>query len=95
MSPLELDILLHYHARTNEYADGDPYVMTAPAVRDAINRFVGEDGLLKYRDRQQSGRSGTYELTERGRVYVEHVLALPLPVQTWKMPLPNTKEPQP
>lgn len=27
-----------------------------------------------------------YEVTERGRIYVEAIRDLPLPVQTWRMP---------
>ena len=91
MSPLELDILLHYHTRGNEYADGDADVMTSQSVRQAIDRFMNVDGMLQYRVRKHLGCGATYELTERAKVYVEHILSQPLPIATWKMPPQEAK----
>ena len=79
MTPLQLEILLHYYACANDFRDGD---FSAPAVREAIDRF--KDGEMLTID---DGKGvATYMLTERGRVYVEAVLAVPLPERRWVMP---------
>lgn len=79
MSPLEIEILLHYHSRTNDYRGGD---FTAPAVREAINNFRDCEEMLCP---CESG-SRTYRLTERGRVFVDALQRLPLPRRVWLMP---------
>lgn len=84
MTPFELDILLHYFA----CADDHPVVHRNPPIwpetRDA---FIAED--LMADNLPDSGRTATYRLTERGRAYIEFVLAVPLPVNTWQLPQPN------
>jgi len=79
MTPLEIDILLHYYCRAVDYRDGD---FSAPAVRSAIDMFRGELELLKPCD--EGGK--TYQLTARGLVYVQALQNVPLPVQKWVMP---------
>jgi len=32
-------------------------------------------------------RTGSYQLTDRGEVFVKHILHLQLPVASWKMPI--------
>lgn len=67
ISALELRILLHY------YYSPDPWGSEGGvAVNHAFSRFYAE-GLL---DRCDGGR--TY-LTEKGKFYVEHILATPFP----------------
>ena len=79
MTPLQIDILLHYYARANDYLDGD---FSAPAVRQAIDDFKSENMLER-----ATGESGaTYQITERARVYIEVLLSVPLPMQRWVMP---------
>lgn len=81
MSPLMIEILLHYFARTNDYRDGD---FSASAVRDAITWFHEHEHLLE--QTPVGPRHAAYVLTDRGRVYVEALLSVPLPVQKWVMP---------
>ena len=81
MTPLQLMILLHYFACANDFRDGD---FSAPAVRDYINDFRDNLGLLTSENR--TNNSACYAITERGRVFVEHLLSQPLPVQVWAMP---------
>lgn len=82
MTPLEIEILLHYYGHSDDYRQGD---FSAPAVRDAIDRFKGHMELL-----EPEGQLGQvhhmYRLTERGKVYVEALMVIPLPVKAWKMP---------
>lgn len=81
MSPLELAILMHYYWSPNDFRDGD---FTAPMVRATIERFRDQDELLCL----NHGGVGdaTYKLTQRGRVFLDHLMAQPLPVQAWVMP---------
>jgi hypothetical protein len=87
VTPLQLEILLHYVYSPHDFREGD---FSAPAVREAIDIFRADlkdspydtAGLLT-----KSERPGqTYTLSERGRVYIEHLLSQPLPVQTWTVP---------
>lgn len=87
MSPLQLEILLHYYACANDFRDGD---FTAPAVSEAIEDFRCKDGLLCAGGDGNHGP--TYQLTPRGRVFVDALCALPLPEQVWVMPA-QAKEP--
>jgi hypothetical protein len=82
VSPLHIEILLHYRGRADDFRDGD---FSAPAVRDAINDFKGELGLLEL-EPAGSDFARTYRLTERGEVYVAALCALPLPTQRWVIP---------
>lgn len=79
MTPLDIEILLHYHSRANDFRDGD---FTAPAVAETIDSFRFAKDLL------QSDNLGPrkYKLTERGDAHVLALLNLPLPVAVWVTP---------
>lgn len=75
MTPLKLEILMHYHRNVADRADDDPAVKSA--VLDLLNVALLE----------RTGKiDPAFTLAERGRTYVEAVLATPLPVPAWKMP---------
>lgn len=80
MTPLEIEIVLHYHSRANDYRDGDHSV---PAVSDAIAHFCGAFELL---EETPLGMGAKYRLTDRGRVYAEALVKLPLPALRWMYP---------
>lgn len=82
MTPLQISILIHYYGCASDFRDGD---FDAPAVREAINMFKDEMGLLEERTEREIG-SAFYGLTERGHVYVEALKKVPLPVQKWTLP---------
>lgn len=79
MSPLQIEILLHYYCSPGDYRDGD---FSAPAVRETIDNFRGVDEMLRG---CESG-SRTYRLTDRGLAYVDALMRLPLPRKVWAMP---------
>ncbi len=82
MTPLEIEIILHYYARANDYRDGD---ISAPSVRETIDRFLEDEDILgSYPPCPESPRK--YHLTERGRIFVEALCALPLPEKHRVMP---------
>lgn len=80
MTPLQIEILLHYYAISEDYREGD---FSAPAVRDAIDEFRHELNLLEL---DASDGEREYKLTRRGEFYIESLLKIPLPVSEWKIP---------
>src|SRR3990167_7355510 len=83
MSPLEIEILLHYYYCQGDYQDGD---FSAPAVKNAIERFRDEYNLVEPTQSMDVYHDPHYRITERGRVFVEALCNMPLPVKTWVMP---------
>lgn len=70
-TPNDIDVMLHY------YCSGAPHPrIHAPAVHDAISRFLAAD-LLKYVEKD------IYEATEGGKLYVETLCSVPLPERKW------------
>ncbi len=80
MTPLEIEMLLHYYSRTNDYRDGD---FSAPAVRNALEWFKREEFLAT--DKAEPPKT-CYVIAERGRVYVEALKSVPMPERRWVMP---------
>jgi hypothetical protein len=80
MTPLQIEILLHYWSRAEDYRQGD---FTAPAVREAIDWFMHEGMLERNTD---ASRDTAYRTTERAQAWIEYVKSLPLPTHTWLMP---------
>lgn len=78
MTPLEIEILLHYHCRANDYLDGDT---SASAVGKAITTFKMEHMLEENLFEQRK-----YRLTDRGQFFVDHILALGMPEANWSLP---------
>lgn len=83
MNAVTLHILVHYYYRADDFRGGE---FRAPAVWDAL-QDLQKDYLLVLTDKAANTRT-TYELTIKGRVYVEALLQVPLPVQAWTMPAP-------
>ena len=90
MTPLEIEILLHYYTRSNDYRDGD---FSFPAVRETLDCFREDLNLIEYWPEDDNTRPDqTYRLTERGRIYAEALKAVPLPIQIWVMPDTSANE---
>lgn len=81
MTPFELDVLLHYYG----HADDHPHMFNPPPIwRETILRFIQEAVL-----QENAVINGQlYSLTERGRCYIDYILALPLPRLTYTMEKP-------
>lgn len=86
MTPLEIEMLLHYHCRADEHPRLD-----APAVRDALHGFL-KDGILRTRTveemRPAMVNGSSYTPTERGCTLVRALCAVPYPESRWVMPEP-------
>lgn len=76
MTPFEIDILMHYLTRANDYRDGD---FSAPILPATMQSFV-DQGLMTEEPEDSSRR---FNLTERGIAYCESLQCVPLPVQRW------------
>lgn len=87
MTPLEIEILMHYYCRADDYRDGDH---SAPAVKASLDSFVESDLLTLegFRpERFEDGRlKARYAVTDRTRAYLAALQEVPLPVQKWIMP---------
>lgn len=84
MTPLEIEIALHYYARANDYRDGD---LSAPAVRAAMDKFSAE-GLIE--STTDPDARAAYRRTPRLECYVHALCKTPLPIQQWVMPEQTT-----
>lgn len=75
MSPLEIEMLLHFHARADAYPWNG-----SPAESEALQRFRAE-GLV-----MEPVNVDLVKLSERGRAYIRFITTLPLPVANWTIP---------
>lgn len=80
MTPLQIKMMLHYFCCAGPYAEKDQHHATSDAVLLQRTQLIAE-GMLSP-TRCQSG----FHVTERGRVYVEALQAVPLPINKWVMP---------
>lgn len=77
MSPLEIEILLHYHVSPGDWREGD---FSAPKCNQVFQRFL-DNGLLMKSDKR------AYQITKKGEFYVtEGLCKVPLPKQVFVIP---------
>lgn len=85
-SPLHWQMLLHYYAIAEPYAQDRPGHANSLAVKAYTEQLL-KDNLIRPDETSGSG----YRVTDRGEVLVEYICNLPLPVQEWRMPLLTNK----
>ena len=81
MTPLQLQMLLHYYTRPTPYAEHEPLHARSFAVkeqREELERL----GLLEVCHQFDGG----YGVTDRGIAYIEGLKSLPLPEKHWIIP---------
>lgn len=85
MTPLELDILLHYYSHANDWRDGD---FTAPVCDETFNKFMLQGLLTRNIGDPNSGAEPNpqYRPTDRLNAFVHLLCKTPLPVQVWCHP---------
>ncbi len=76
MTPLKVEILLHYYSSPNDFRDLD-----APAIKEAIDEFVGL-GIMNYLPMNEYKRKIGIE-QDALDAYVTAILSVPLPKQKW------------
>ncbi len=93
MRPLDIEILLYYYTRCDDYRWHD--WAEAPELTRTIRGFASADfpggpllSLLTDAERGDFNRHTAYGITKRGEAYVEALMAVPLPIQVWVMPAP-------
>lgn len=74
MSPAHLKILLHYFTEIDDH----PRVLGDSTLLGAFVR----DGLLEINN-GRGPQEADYRITEKGIVFIQHVLSVPLPKQLW------------
>lgn len=80
MTPYEIDILLWYYARCEDHPDLE---RNPPVWRPTIAEFM-DRGLLSTPHTERC-----YELTPRGKAYVDALQRVPLPEQVWVTTYPT------
>lgn len=80
MTPLELEILLHYYSRAIDYREGD---FSSSAVEEAICKFINE-GMLE--DRKADDPKWKYKMTHKGYFFIDYIRNVPLPEMYWRIP---------
>lgn len=73
MNAVTFEILLFYYWSPEQFA------WTHSNSESGATRFLANNGLLK---RKEEG-AYFFEITKRGRVYIQHALDTPLPVHEW------------
>ena len=77
MTPLHLEILMHYYTRGVDYEH-----LTNETVREYLRHHL-QDGIMEQETDGTMVRA--YRVTEKGRVWIEHILNLPYPQHAWVM----------
>jgi hypothetical protein len=84
MSPFDIGVLLHYYA----HVDDHPRMRDNPPVwRQTVEWMLADDLLMASTD-----EAVTYQITERGRAYVNALQAVPLPVSKWITEWPKRED---
>lgn len=78
ITPLHIEIMLHYNCGTSDYRDGD---FSAPAVSNSINELYRNE-LLK----NTLTGNDRFCITEKGRAWIYGLCQTPMPIQKWVMP---------
>lgn len=77
MSPLEIEILLHYHTTPGDYPRQD-----APATKEAIAKFISHGILLDI-----PNDDAKYQVNRAAStVYVKAICDVHLPINIWVIP---------
>jgi len=72
MTPLAIEIMLHYHTRSDDFRDGD----FSAVVREIMDQLILKDEMLK---RRVQPCGPVFELTSKGKAYVAMLTNMPLP----------------
>lgn len=90
MTPLQVQILLHYQCRVTDYENGMGDHWNSKPVQDALLGFC-KAGILKFNATPTPAgyqKSSYIPVHEAMSVYIDAVCSVPLPVekQCWVMP---------
>lgn len=84
ITPVHLMVLLHYHVNTNQMPQIQENV---PAFSEAAGSMLRRGMLLEVSARADRTKGdATLALTEKGKFYLEYLLATPLPGTKYFIP---------
>lgn len=88
MSPLEIEILMHYHTRGDDYPGAEPISKLPPSQQSAFVFFLENDLLRDTHEGEGDLAEGAprYRGTERCHVYCAALTFVQLPEQRWVVP---------
>jgi hypothetical protein len=81
MTPLMIQILLHYHSVDGPYAEHNPGHRDSIAVRDQTAALLRDEMIVS--DKQAAAG---FRVTERGSTWVRAICYVPLPIMNWVVP---------
>lgn len=76
MSPSDLEVLIHCHGSCEVHPRGG-----APAVNDGIKKLL-DHGMIKLIGEKRE----IYTTSSKGRMWLDYILNVPLPVNSWIIP---------
>lgn len=76
MTPLHLEIILHYATLADDF---DAHRIKLPVVSGAITWLFSE-GMLEPGDKLM------WQITDKGKFWLEHLLTIPFPELRWEIP---------
>jgi hypothetical protein len=80
MTPYEIEVMLHYNCIAIDHPD---IHKNPPVWRPTVNSML-DKGMLK---RTDVGNADTaYQITEKGRAYVDHLCLVDIPICKWVQP---------
>jgi hypothetical protein len=90
VSPVKLEVLLHYHYSPECLAEVSDNKQS-PSVEDAIRFWLKQEMLILTKDDDCENGDGelywnVYTTTEKGKVYIEGLCRMPFPVPSWSIP---------
>ena len=80
LAPLHLEIIVWYNSHVVDLEN-----LEAPAVRNYLEQLLNAEII---RHNTKPGWNISYELTDKGRAYLEALLTVPFPVQKWEVQWP-------
>jgi hypothetical protein len=87
MPPLKIAMMLHFYAKFDEFPGPE---RVSPAYSNFVRQLLAEGMVERPTTAQKISNPGwAYKATEKGRVYVEALKAVPMPVMSkpvWVMP---------
>ncbi len=80
LNALTLHILLHYHIFPTQYSEDDPAHLESSSVSSAMRSLI-DGGMIA----PSKPDPKVFTTTEKGRCFVEYIVALQWPESHWKM----------
>jgi len=81
MTPLHISLMLHYYVKLTPYSEHDAGHRYSEATIQYTKQLLAAD-MLTLKDYEQ----GLYEVTDKGRAYINALMSVKEPVCKWVQP---------